>query len=62
MSVIDLLRVLLQEVRDVKQEVRELKSKLENSSECTESIIENPFDELKSFGFKATSLEERTRT
>lgn len=49
---------LKQEVQVLKQEVQELKSKIENSSESTESIVENPFDELRSFGFKAASLEE----
>ena len=55
---IALLKDLQQEVRELKQEVGELKSKIGNSSESTESIIENPFEELKSFGFKAKSLEE----
>lgn len=55
---IALLKDLQQEVRELKQEVRELKDKTGNSSGSTELIIENPFEELKSFGFKAKSLEE----
>lgn len=61
-TVIALLKAIQQEVRELKQEVREMKGKTGNSSESTELIIENPFEELESFGFKAKSLEERTRT
>lgn len=55
---IALLKAIQQEVRELKQEVREMKGKTGNSSESTELIIENPFEELESFGFKAKSLEE----
>ena len=59
---ITIVKGLQQEVRELKhdvvQAIKEIKSKLENSPEYSECIIENPFDELHSFGFKAKSLEE----
>ena len=54
---ITILEGIQQDIREVKQTLREMKSKRENSSEY-ECIIENPFDELQAFGFKAKSLEE----
>ena len=63
-----LLREVIQEnVRELKEDVLLIKNKMEAylNRECTcrakktvETTLENPFETLRSFGFKASSVEE----
>lgn len=48
---------LKQQMKDMVQVILELKT-IVQVREYAESFLENPFDELVSFGFKAKSLQE----